>query len=403
MKNFFNAIGVADMEKVHSAMIAWILDDDNDPLMSSSKTTNASSHFYTFPIDIRSKLLCKIFGVQLNYYKSIKTYVEWNDIDIMIETEDTQGAKDVWVIENKLKSQEHISQVSADEKKRWKINSDTIWQTEKYEHIIVKDYCLNTSTQTHFTLLSLGGDKAKSPTGNWSSYTYRDLSCFLMRQNLNNYVLIREYGDSISRIINELGKFLNTKAPSNYTHVFNKLKKSQKASAQLSQDERFIVENGLETIFQKQFLAKIIADKLPKLTNKVRYDERNGVAMFIVPVGWIGDYELNIEFQGGTFKVVLLHKDYIKRGSSNYTKPLYHKVYPVFQKLISNSGWSIACAKNLQNPQNPQNGTAKPRIALDKNIAPKGKHWYDDLSQFNSVYVEAQILANNILTSVHQI
>jgi hypothetical protein len=30
MSNFFNAIGVADMEKVHSAMIAWILDDAND-------------------------------------------------------------------------------------------------------------------------------------------------------------------------------------------------------------------------------------------------------------------------------------------------------------------------------------------------------------------------------------
>ena len=126
MKNFFNAIGVADMEKVHSAMIAWILDDENDPSISS-KTTIASSQFATFPIKCRSDLLCILFGLQpTKQFNSIKTYVEWNDIDIMIKTVDTQGAEDVWVIENKLKSQEHMSMVSAEEKNRWNTSTDTI-------------------------------------------------------------------------------------------------------------------------------------------------------------------------------------------------------------------------------------------------------------------------------------
>ena len=56
MKNFFNAIGMADMEKVHSAMIAWILDDENDPECSSnSKGVVPTSNFST--LSIKNKCL----------------------------------------------------------------------------------------------------------------------------------------------------------------------------------------------------------------------------------------------------------------------------------------------------------------------------------------------------------
>ena len=48
MSNFFNAIGVADMEKVHSAVIGWMLSDKCEGLN----------------IDTRSKLLQKIFGIE---------------------------------------------------------------------------------------------------------------------------------------------------------------------------------------------------------------------------------------------------------------------------------------------------------------------------------------------------
>ena len=73
----------------------------------------------------------------------------------------------------------------------------------------------------------------------------------------------------------------------------------------------------------------------------------NGIAMFIEPIKDIGDYSLSIEFQGGTFKVGLLHKDYIKSNSYVHTKPLYDengKVYPLFIQLMKN-GWRKAQAK----------------------------------------------------------
>ena len=109
MKNFFNAIGMADMEKVHSAMIAWILDDENDQSLINNNG-QAISSFSTLPIKERSSLLCNLFSISpTKDFQSIKTHVEWNDIDIMIETKDTNGINEIWVIENKLKSQEHMS------------------------------------------------------------------------------------------------------------------------------------------------------------------------------------------------------------------------------------------------------------------------------------------------------
>ena len=139
---------------------------------------------------------------------------------------------------------------------------------------------------------------------------------------------------------------------------------------------------------------------IPKLKGigNVKYDERNGIAMFIEPIQDIGDYSLSIEFQGGTFKVGLLHKNYVKSNSKGLTMPLYvqnGKVYPVFQNLAANK-WRIAKAKNLST------GKAKPRIALDKSI---GKDWYCNLQNNNivTVYGEAKDIANDIIRKIPSI
>ena len=44
MSNFFNAIGVADMEKVHSAVIGWMLSDKCERVREKRKD-NSSLHF----------------------------------------------------------------------------------------------------------------------------------------------------------------------------------------------------------------------------------------------------------------------------------------------------------------------------------------------------------------------
>lgn len=401
MKNFFNAIGVADMEKVHSAMFAWILDNENDTAFSANQG-GVNSLFSTFPIAERSKLLCGMFGLlPERQFKSIKTHVEWNDIDIMIETEEGNGQKEIWVIENKLKSQEHKSNVSSDEKQKWNINADEIWQTEKYEHIICDNF---PNDSHHYLLLSLGRDVANSSSRCWKSYTYSELKDLLSYMNPKSFVLIKEYTDAISKMTEELKTFLTSgNNISKYPHVFQKLTKSEASNANITPEEKYIVENRLETIFQKQFLAMIVNNYISTIASIVRYDERNGIAMFIEPIKDIGDYSLSIEFQSGTFKVVLLHKDYIKSNSYVYTNPLYDengKVYPLFNQLMKN-GWRKAPAKNLST------GKAKPRIALDKSMVGKriGGKWYWNLpnNNFLTIYREAKDIANQIISSIPSI
>lgn len=401
MKNFFNAIGVADMEKVHYAMIAWILDNENDTAFSANQG-GVNSLFSTFPIAERSKLLCGMFGLlPERQFKSIKTHVEWNDIDIMIETEEGNGQKEIWVIENKLKSQEHKSNVSSDEKQKWNINADEIWQTEKYEHIICDNF---PNDSHHYLLLSLGRDVANSSSRCWKSYTYSELKDLLSYMNPKSFVLIKEYTDAISKMTEELKTFLTSgNNISKYPHVFQKQTKSEASNANITPEEKYIVENRLETIFQKQFLAMIVNNYISTIASIVRYDERNGIAMFIEPIKDIGDYSLSIEFQGGTFKVVLLHKDYIKSNSYVYNNPLYDKngkVYPLFNQLMKN-GWRKAPAKNLST------GKAKPRIALDKSIVGKriGGKWYCNLpnNNFLTIYREAKDIAVQIISSIPSI
>ena len=140
--------------------------------------------------------------------------------------------------------------------------------------------------------------------------------------------------------------------------------------------------------------------------NPVRYDERNGTAMFVVSLGFVqNDFELIIEFQGGTYKVCLLHKDYMKKNSYNHKNKLYGTwdkinntwngpVYKEFEKLQTNN-WKIAISKNLGK------NIGKPRIALDKNI---GSDWYNNTNnQFFIVYKEAKDLSNVIKNKVTSI
>ena len=75
MSNFFNSIGIADMEKVHSAVIGWMFSDKCEAFGNSGKR-------------VKSKLLCDLFGVPEVEFNTITVYIEAFNIDILIETID---------------------------------------------------------------------------------------------------------------------------------------------------------------------------------------------------------------------------------------------------------------------------------------------------------------------------
>lgn len=246
MKNFFNAIGVADMERVHSAMIAWILDDENDNTLSS---TNPSP-FTTFSKIERSCLLCELFGVDKKEFQSIKTHVEWYDIDILIETEDFDGNEEVWVIENKVKSNQHSNQL------------------DKYVNIIKgnektkgnKPLCTKNIKQ-HYCFLTLIEEKPQGTHSNlWHNCLYSNFYGWLIKLTLSG--IVKEYADCLSELTGALKDFLNKYQ--DYKNVFSdgSKKKEDKDLVQIKNNNKgqyapYIAEYGLETIFQKCFLAEM--------------------------------------------------------------------------------------------------------------------------------------------------
>lgn len=388
MKNFFNAIGVANMEKVHSSMIAWILDDENDPVHSGWSI--GKGNFTTFPIKERSEIICKMFKQNLRCFNSICTHVEWNDIDVMIETTGA-GGNEIWIIENKLKTPEHKSKVDAAEMARWGTGNQ-IWQTQKYEYVI-KDYISSlgyTISQTHFLLLSLGGDKAKSPSKLWHELKYEDLHTILNSCSVTHpsAAMIREYINSVGEVVTELRDFIKT--PINYPNVFTKMKKSVKETLLISgkgitPNERYILENGLETIFQKQFLVEMLK-RAGLGSYSIVIDDDNGIAEFDCTFHTVKDSRgndmwLQVQFQGGTFKAVLIHENYRNNQPSDYVEIYgsksgntwsgkWYKKFIIAEASYTKYGWKKRLAQRLGSIPYP-----KPRIALDKKMSIKD--WYD--------------------------
>lgn len=355
MSNFLNAIGVADMEKVHSAMIAWIFDDKND-----SKIQTTESKFSTVDLKTRSELLCNMFGVSRKIFKSIKTNVEWNDIDILISTIDSQGTEERWIIENKLKSQEHKSNVKG---------STPIWQTQKYTEAIIQKY---EESNNHYLLLSLTGEQAKSTKGTWGAIKYETLSNILSRHLISTSPIIEEYCNSITELSQSLKNFLDNYK--DYPHVVcGKMKKDVKSQADwgaFSSNEKYIIENGLETIFQKCLL---ITQMEKYKENKACHDfdysisDTNGIALFDINLGELvyGEqkYHVRAEFQNGSFKVQIHQID--EDGTwERKQKDFLDDWKDIFYEIaIADADWKV----------NPPKSKDRPYISISQ----KYKEWYN--------------------------
>ena len=295
--NFFDVIGVADMERVHSAVIGWMLSDQ----------CNA---FGTCPEGrrLRSELLQTIFKVKpnkrINSFNTITSFVEWNDIDILIVTE-YNNKHQYWVIENKVKSSQHSGQL------------------DKYVEFIQKKY---PGAEQHFCLLSLIEEKPICSKGiTWLNRQYKELSVFLnskLEQTDNSakcnkdHVILDEYAACISQLSDAVDQFLNKHTE--YINVFTDgaKKKDEKNNDSESGAASYISEHGLETIFQKCFLRKIIEEcgkEFLETFYSFSITETHGTALVDLRYTTI-DFNLydvqrvsfGIQFQNGSFKIQIL-------------------------------------------------------------------------------------------------
>ena len=277
-KGFFEYLGLADMEKMHSQILAWLLSDNCTILNPFQK----------------NQLFQKVTNNQnLGSIKHI--YTEHKSIDILIETDVA------WlVIENKLKSSQHSGQLKKYEKKMQEIKG---------------------AKEVHYIFLTLINENASNP---WVNFSYRDLVNILSDFQLDfttniNAIIFGEYFRYLVRLTDVVDRFLRT--PNSCINVFKDghLTKFEKAKLNYDGDQKFICENQLETILQKCYLSQSIA-RLEALHPDIDFSisETWGVAIidsFQREKIQLGErfYKFGIQYQGGTWKFALsIADEYLK-------------------------------------------------------------------------------------------
>ncbi len=349
---FFNKIGMADMERVHSAVIGWMLSDE----------------CMAFDIAVRSNILNNLFfGSDTDkVYTKIESHIEWEDIDILFETEDSQGNEDCWIIENKIKTSQHSNQL------------------KKYEDIINKNY---SNSNKHFAYLTLIGETA-SKNDQWINITYHKLVQLLSEslkdlQNSTDAVILKEYYYTIQQLDNAAQEFI--KNPGNYPNVFTDGCKSNKikryGTSELSELSRFIRMNNLETIFQKMYFTQVLDEVLDECSvpyEKWHVGETRGNADFAIHfcnypnASKSDDFHFDMSFQAGTFKFAISRAYFNEKGKSKkYIKSVLaweedfkklQKAYPEYSRLNT--------------------GKSRARISISRNLGKEeGKEWYEGMDK----------------------
>lgn len=223
-KSFFEFVGLADVEKVHSQVLAWVLNDDCDAISK----------------DQRKELLNNLFKV----YDDIEyVWTEVSNIDILIKTK-----SNVIVIENKIKSSQHSNQLA------------------KY-----RDYCRKSfpTFEGHFFLLTLFGEQPEDQEWHQINYStvYDNFKNIKLQPGNNHTAILNEYIIFLERLNNVITDFKDNSK--NYDFVFldgMKKKEFKNKKEYDNENDWFVASNQLETIFQKGFLysltSKIIHDKI---------------------------------------------------------------------------------------------------------------------------------------------
>ena len=286
---FFNAIGTADIERIHSAVIGWMLSDKCDAFSNEEKSTLINKLFQT-----EEKVV----------YKKIESKLEYDHIDVYIETEYEDNKRQEWIIENKIKSSQGTNQLS---------NYKTIHPNANY------------------LLLSLIGENGDD---GWVENTYAELYSILNgvldkcdKENSRHITIIEEYVDTLQTLVTIVKEFIE--APEEYANVFTECskKKSEKQSQYENKICEYISHSNLETILQKLYFTKIKSDIQKdveaeirkKIGNTIRWEisESHGNAQIVILIDGENNTQFEIAFQGGKFKFAV-SKDYQKKEKDDF-------------------------------------------------------------------------------------
>jgi hypothetical protein len=293
--NFFNNLGIASVERIHSQMIAWIF---NEGFLSNKK---------------KSLILNSLFGLNKDY-KDFQALTEYKNIDILIKADN-----DVFIFENKIKIGQHDNQL------------------ENYRDVINKDEMFCTY-EPEFAYLSLIGDD--SYLSGWKSIKYQDLLLAFKKVKFKNSsefnkLAFNEYICCLEDLVDVFNKFNNNHQ--DFLNVFTdgskkkweKIKFIKEGFYYKNEDQIYIANNQLETTLQRYFLFKIF--KNLKIDSKLSWhvSESRGNALLHIDVildRYDNKFGFGLQFQEQTFKVVYAKKDY-QHSSKNELDENIKKVF----------------------------------------------------------------------------
>ena len=377
MSNFFNAIGVADMEKVHSAVIGWIL----------SNKCNA------FGIKEKSDILCSLFNIfPAVTFTHIDVKVEVYDIDILITTE-SNGTEESWIIENKIKTNQHSDQLD----KYVDIICGSAMTSGNNPKPITKKYAHIPSKYQHYCFLTLIDEK---PIGNYANVWHNVKYCDLYRILSSipsctgaDGVIFKEYVSCLEDLTKSLDVFRNN--PNKYQHVFTdgKKPKAEKDETYLLGIEkkyghtgRIIAENGLETIFQKCYLGELAKNiKYPFVIS-----ETHGNAMLNVDV----TEHINWGALKSKYPGVTLHAG-VELQNGTFTIQIHDMDNKAGNKAPFNIQWKNAFNEFGSSSINPSKNNGRYYVSMSlTQIA----DWWK-----GPTYIDFKTVINNCITALQQV
>lgn len=345
--NFFESLGFADVERIHSQVLAWLFESE---VLCANK---------------KSQILAQLVGRD-DDYEVLKVTTEHERIDILIET-----ASSIIAIENKIKITEHDDQL------------------RHYAH------ALEGRTKPRiFLYLSLVPDAISA--SNWTTRTYADLLAALRphvfgapsnfgEHAFNEYV---EAVDHLTDIVMEFErdhtKFLNVFTDGSLT----KLEKFKKASNYTAIQDS-VRTNQLETALQRFFLARIRSRILPAST-ECWIRESHGVANINIVIATRSisglDFQWAVQFQGEAAKLNCYARDY---ENSTFDQ-LPAEIKADFGELAKKLGL-----------RRPNLGRSKAYISLSKKLAFK---WSDPfeiiVESYRTAYAELSKVGRS-MASLH--
>ncbi|GAA6765728.1 hypothetical protein AAFH68_16660 [Flavobacterium sp. CGRL1] len=291
-KTFFEYLGIADMERIHSQILAWIFSSDFRGITEKQKIT----------------LLEKTFGLA-NVSSIEKILTETYRIDILIETD-----RELIVIENKIKSSQHSDQLA------------------RYVEHFKKTHKI----QPKFYFLTLVEEKVKD--SNWKRISYQHIyECLSSLELLDNpqSVIFKEYRSYLAKLTSLLMEFQMNASKYDMVFLDGKKRKEDKVNFVYRNDnERFIADNQLETILQKSFLNSL-SQRILNVESRVMDTRGDALIDFYLKVDIPFNkkkYTTMIELQGDIIKFAFVISGFSEYNNSK--KDWIKDIVPIMEQLV---------------------------------------------------------------------